>query len=153
VERSVTETAQTIKDSLEVITPYLQSLADKLDTTASYLWAIQIKQAYIQGITALAIPLILALIAFVVFKVGSLIANKLLENETKEVEEYNNEHPNSIYRKAPPKASEYYPAVIIPVGALSILSIVSFFAGFSTVLTCLFNPEYYALQQLINMFK
>ena len=49
----MSEVAQTTKEVIEVVTTALQPLADKLGTTAQYVWGLQVKQAYVEGFIAL----------------------------------------------------------------------------------------------------
>ena len=50
----MSEAAQTTKEVIEVVTTALQPLAEKLGTTAQYIWGLQVKQAYVDGFVALA---------------------------------------------------------------------------------------------------
>ena len=49
----MSEVAQTTKEVIEVVTTALQPLAEKLGTTAQYVWGLQVKQAYVEGFIAL----------------------------------------------------------------------------------------------------
>ena len=40
----MSEVAQTTKEVIEVVTTALQPLADKLGTTAQYVWGLQVKK-------------------------------------------------------------------------------------------------------------
>ena len=124
----MSEVAQTTKEVIEVVAIALQPLADKLGTTAQYVWALQVKQAYVDGFVALASFLLGA-----TMMIGSIgILFKLINRE---------------------KVSDG--EVWLAIG--SIISIIIGFvicaSCFSTILNCFINPEYYALQHLIKLVK
>ena len=49
----MTESVQTTKEIIEVITTALQPLAEKLGTTAQHVWELQVKQTYVDASVAL----------------------------------------------------------------------------------------------------
>jgi hypothetical protein len=125
----MSEVAQTTKEVIEVVTTALQPLAEKLGTTAQYVWGLQVKQAYVDGFVALA-----SFMFGVMMIIGSIgILFKIFNNGE--------------------KASE---AEAWLTGGSLISIIVGFTicaSWFSTILNCFINPEYYALQQLIKLVK
>ena len=126
----MSEVAQTTKEVIEVVTTALQSLAEKLGTTAQYIWGLQVKQAYVVGFVALAGFLFGAIMI-----IGSIwMFYKLFNNNSKEETEVKG---------------------FLFVGSLVSLIIGCIFCAswFSTVLNCFINPEYYALKQLIKLVK
>lgn len=125
----MSEVAQTTKEVIEVVTTALQPLAEKLGTTAQYIWGLQVKQAYVDGFVALAYFLFGAMMI-----VGSIrIFYKLFDNSKKAIEDEG----------------------FLFVGSIVSLFIGFIFCAswFSTILNCFINPEYYALKQLIKLVK
>ncbi len=122
----MSEVAQTTKEVIEVVTTALQPLADKLGTTAQYVWGLQVKQAYVDGLVALS-GLALGIILCVL---SVWLVKHLHKKENIEI-------GNSFL-------------VLSPVFVTGLGFILT---NFSTVLNCFVNPEYYALQQLIKLIK
>ena len=121
------ETTQTVKEVIDVAITTLQPLAEKLNKTADYVWGLQIRQAHIDGVCYLV-----GLIIGIVFIWGAYTAyeqsKQAIDNEDK--------------------------------GSYIVLSVLLFIVGccvcrayLPSVLQCLFNPEYYALTQIINLAK
>ena len=127
----MTETTQTTKEVIEVVTTALQPLAEKLGTTAQYVWGLQVKQAYVDG----SIALVVLLFGIALITVAILWMKKINDNlETQRNTEMD--------------------------GFGVVASVILFIAGFiflyinvPTILNCFINPEYYALQHLINLVK
>ena len=131
----MTETAQTIKDSIEVLTPYLDQLAGKLGTTVDKLWMLQVKQAYIEGWSLLFGDVIFIVIQLLLLKYFSKIYTFM--------DELDNDGVRFIIC-----IIGVIVALIIVFVDLRILCI-----DLSKLLTIFVNPEYYALQQLIYLIK
>ena len=127
----MTETTQTTKEVIEVVTTALQPLAEKLGTTAQYVWGLQVKQAYVDG----SIALVVLLFGIALITVAILWMKKINDNlETQRNTEMD--------------------------GFGVVASVILFIAGFiflctnvPTVLNCFINPEHYALHQLIKLVK
>ena len=122
----MSEVAQTTKEVIEVVTTALQPLAEKLGTTAQYVWGLQVKQAYVDGFVAiggLGLGIGLCILAFT-----------LMHYLTKD-------------GKCDKADSFFISAFIFILGAGFVLM------NFSNTLNCFINPEYYALQQMIKMVK
>ena len=122
----MSEVAQTTKEVIEVVTTALQPLADKLGTTAPYVWGLQVKQAYVDGFVALG-----GLMFGIFLCVLSLLLVKHLRKEE--------------YIDIGDCFLVLFPVFVTGLGFILI--------NFSTVLNCFVNPEYYALQQLIKLVK
>lgn len=132
----MTETAQTIKESLEIISPYLQQIADKLGTTASELWKLLIKQAYVTGITNIISYVAIILAIFGLFKFWVWMC--------KPFDEYS-------------KNYEEYCVLSVIMGFVSVglgmSAIVFLTTSIKETITIFVNPEYWALSQLILLAK
>ena len=115
-----------VKEVAEAVQVILQPLAEKLGTTAQYVWGLQVKQAYVDGSIAL---------------VGLLFGMVIVGL--------------TIFLNWKHKDDEYYDLdlwsviSIIPI----IIGVVCIGITISTVFTAFINPEYYALQQLIKLVK
>ena len=122
----MSEVAQTTKEVIEVVTTSLQPLADKIGTTAQYVWGLQVKQAYVDGFIALG-----GLMFGVFLCVLSLLLVKHLSKEK--------------YMETDDIVIVLSPFFVIGLGFIIMT--------FSTILNCFINPEYYALQQIIKLVK
>lgn len=108
----------------------IRELADKLGTTTEHLWGVLVRQAAIEAYSSIAILVILGVMAGVCFGVAALTWKNLI--------------------KAPNDES-YIPLIFISVGVVTLVGFaMSLLANFSTILSCLFNPEYWALQQILK---
>jgi hypothetical protein len=111
----------------------IRELANKFGTTVEHLWGVMIKQAYISSIVDIIqyIIIILAVIAFI----------KLHKKFLKPAED-----DYSIYEDN----DEWLPALMFAFGfALTIIVVISFLSIGSTI-TGFINPEYWALDHIIN---
>ena len=122
----MTETAQTTKEVIEVVTTALQPLVDKLGTTAQYVWGLQVKQAYVDGFVALG---------WLMFGIFLCVLSLLLVKHLNK-EEYIDIGDIVIF---------LIPVFVTGLGFILI--------NFPTILNCFINPEYYALQQFIKLVK
>ena len=123
----MSEVTKTTKEVIEVVTTALQPLADKLGTTAQYVWGLQVKQAYVDGFVALGglmFGIVLCLLSF-------LLVKHLNKEEYIEIADF----------------------IFFLISCCFATGLGFILVNFSTVLNCLVNPEYYALQQLIKLVK
>ena len=122
----MSEVAQTTKEVIEVVTTALQPLADKLGTTAQYVWGLQVKQAYVDGFIALGC------LMFGIFLcvLSVLLAKHFSKEEHMETDD-----------------------IVIILSPVFVIGLGFILMTFSTVLNCFINPEYYALQQIIKLVK
>jgi amino acid transporter len=108
----------------------IESLAQKLGTTSELLWSVLLKQAKIQAITTL-------------FQIGLIIVFGLIlyHLHIKFLNEYRYEEHDSIG--------------IIMTTALAFFAVLFFAAFFSidSVINGFFNPEYWALDQVLRSIK
>jgi hypothetical protein len=140
----MTETAQTVKDVVDTIMPYLAQAADKLGTTADYLWKLQVKQAYVEGITY-GVQWIVTIVAFwILYK----IFVNLNSQEVKTHDDYGRNYETTKFF-----ACCY---VYVPWGLAAIANgffTVRLITNLKLMLTLLINPEYWALNQVILLLK
>ncbi len=115
-------------------TKLVEQLAQKLGTTAEYLWAVLLKQAPISAATDL-IYLILVII-------GGVLLYKL----HKYLSEEGGEYKNSIY-------CDKEELVVIPMVLVTflwgVIAIVCFFC-IGNIINGFFNPEYWALKEILS---
>lgn len=121
---------------MEKLTELLVTLATKLGTTVEYLWGVLIKQATIEGylnIIYCIIPIILIFLSVLYFKY-------YIKNKEKWEEECDG---NEIYHGAG------VISIFIITFVFLIMSIIIFIP---TAITAFGNPEYWALQNILEQF-
>ena len=127
----MTETTQTTKEVIEVVTTALQPLAEKLGTTAQYVWEMQVKQAYVDGFVALSGLLLGIGLLIVAFRVFKSLYHCRLEDEYDKLEAEK----------------------LICILMFSFVGMIFLFLNFSTTIGCFINPHYHALSSLIKLVK
>lgn len=118
----------------EALSKILNSLADKFGTTVDHLYAIMIKQAFIDGIECLIAWAIMTTVAII-------MGIKFYKGYTNYVK------PEAYYADTYVEKNATF--VIIAL-FLIVGGVVTFFVAGSTAIDCFFNPEYYALHHIIN---
>ena len=122
---TTTETATTIKETIEVISPYLQQIADKLGTTGEYLWKLQVTQAYVDASCIVAFYVLTMVAMYGFYKLF-----RFLLNEKSNIDGF-----------------------LVLCGFILVGMILGCMFKFKTLVTILINPEYYALTNIITMVK
>ena len=118
------------------ITDLLTTLADKLGTTSEYLWGILLRQAPISATVILIQIIFTVLSGIFLWKLHKYFAKETDENY-------------SMYDRS----NGGLEALIIIFSVLTlIIGIVSFFQ-IENVLNGYFNPEYWALDKILNTLK
>lgn len=116
----------------EALANILTKLADKLGTTVGHLYAIMIKQAFIDGIESIFIFTVCTIIFISLY---IKFSNQITKEEAK------NEDTWEIDR------SEIW--IVFKILIIIAWVAISFFS-LLTAIDCFFNPEYYALHQIIK---
>ena len=131
----MTETAQTIKDSLEVIAPYLQNIAEQIGQQGLFVYQLQVKQAYIDGVSILLRGFTALAIAFAAYKIAR--------------------HFNFMERMKSSEEGEWLPLfiIVLGLGVVAAGALVGFMSDVNQMLTCFINPDLVALKALIKMVK
>lgn len=114
----------------------LEKLAEKLGTTVSYLWQVLIKQAQVDAFTTLFQFALIGLFGWLLYR---------LHKKFLFVDE-NDRYSRNIY-------SRYEELVAIPmVVGMCIFIVLTLFAfiGIPDLINGFFNPEYWALQRILN---
>lgn len=109
----------------------LEGLAQQLNTTADMLWACLLKQAHIEGMAWLifyGLSLLVFLICWRVYK------RRKIRYEAEEID-----------------ADSYISANLIMAVVCVVLTIV-IVSTVNSTLSALFNPEYWALQEVLKLF-
>lgn len=118
------------------ITELLEKLAVQLGTTAEYLWSVLIVQARISAITDL-IFLILAIVSgYFLYR-----THRYLSEETEDM--------YSIYER---KEEAVIIPMLVGVSIWLIFFLVMFFS-IGNIINGLFNPEYWALNKILNSIR
>jgi hypothetical protein len=110
----------------------LDALAEKLGTTAQYLWTVLVKQAYIEGIVGTVL--------FVLCAIYLGIGIRLLFK-------WGRQFPDASYNEETILATKM--TVVGVTGAIALITCLVCLTAFMQLL----NPEYYALQQLLGAVK
>ena len=116
---------------MEQITPVLEKMAEKLGVTCEYLWSVLIKQAPLSGIADIVQYVLLGIATWVFVKVSFKVYRKIQENVWDEI--------------------AYIPLYIIGIGILIFWAVA--FLCFPETIWAFFNPEYWALQQILQTIQ
>lgn len=120
----------------ENTTKLLEQLAQKLGTTTEYLWRVLLKQAPISATTTLIQIFLILLFAWGLWKIHKRLMKKKDDGKYSE----------NLYE-------EWEIGAMVPMilGALifSIMLVISLFS-ISDVINGYFNPEYWALKEVLN---
>lgn len=108
----------------EHVAKLIEALATKLGTTAEYLWGVLVKQATIQA--AAEATLLICSVAATVWLIY------LFKKNSKEWEE------------------DTMTFVAVLAIFMTLLSVIMFFFLAPTIITAIFNPEYWALKQVLK---
>jgi len=112
----------------ENTTKIIEQLAQKLGTTSEYLWGVLIKQAPIDAILSLFYLFVIIACMFVMWKI-----HKFMMKEN--------------------KYSEHEDTVFIPISVSLVMLLILFILAFECIKTIIIgflNPEYFALQQILE---
>jgi hypothetical protein len=124
---------------MKEIQPLLEKLAEKLGTTANYLWAVLLKQAPIAAATYFVQVLAMAVAWFFWYRV-----HKHLMKEPP-ADNYN----DSYYEKYDIGAGLPMALIALFLFVLSIILVVNF----QEMVSGFFNPDYWALNKILRSLK
>lgn len=111
----------------------LQDLAEKLGTTTEYLWGIIVAEAKYDVLISSIQMVFMAAIVIVTIKLHLKFSK----------EEKNGE--SMYYRK-----EELLVVPMIFAAITSVIMIIFFLSGFNELVSAIFNPEYWALRQILH---
>lgn len=120
----------------EQTTKLLEQLANKLGTTSEYLWDILIKQGPIDST--------ITLIQFALIIIYGIILYRLHIKFSKETESENSAYSNDEGYIILPMVFGFIVFIVFVIGAF--FEIPSVFCGY-------FNPEYWALREILNSIQ
>ena len=122
----------------EQTTKLITDLASKLGTTTEYLWGVLIKQALYSVITDLAFLIFSVIYGFVLYKVYKWLCEPVDEG--------------GRYTRF----DEHEDNAVMPFAIASIIFIVFLIVNiinFPNIIAGLFNPEYWALHEILKQLK
>ncbi len=119
----------------------IEQLATKLGTTVEFLWGILIKQAFVSACFSLGYVLFVIIYGVIIFKLHLKFSNETVK-ETKYGKDTVCDYDNDSF--IIPMVVFFTIWVGFAIGALC--SIYNVFLGF-------FNPEYWALNEILNTIK
>lgn len=167
----MTETAQTIKDTVETLSPYLDKLADNIGNNGTYVFGLMVKQVYIDGIICIIYGIISIICVFAAYRIdmkGKEIHKKhnqsILESEEYKIaisslstEYYPDGYINSVKKSLGFEFEEQFSrertTMIIVFFSLCIIFLAYFIVNFRYAISCFINPEYQAIIQLLHAIK
>lgn len=119
----------------------LTLLAEKLSTTTEHLWAVLIRQAYIDGWLTIASLIVLTILCVVMLR---FVIRKTTAPGTKD-------------KYGMPLKAEWYEegafAAWTVAGIASTIVILLVIEGLPTAISALINPEYWALKQILAVLQ
>lgn len=123
------------KEIQEKVFEYIDALAAKVGVASEQLFKTLVKQQLIEGITGMAMYLVFLLIAIVFIKVGL----RWFSKRDKNFDVDKDFHPS------------YF--LFISAGVILIIWTLAFALDFKDTLTQVMNPEYHAIQDILDVFK
>lgn len=117
----------------------LEQLANKMGTTSEYLWKILLRQAPIDATITLIQYMVLIIVGIVIYKVHQRLSKPI---KTSEYSTYNSYDESDAY------------GIMMIFGSFGylIIVVVAFFS-IGSVINGYFNPEYWALDQLLSAIR
>jgi hypothetical protein len=120
----------------EKLTALLEKLSVKLGTTTEYLWKVLIMQAKISALQSLFYILSVVIIGIVLFRLHVRFSKVIKDNR------YN----NNTYED-----SDYIGGIMgIVAGIWLVMTICTFCFSISNMIDGFFNPEYWALNEILS---
>ena len=119
---------------MKEIAPLLEKLAEKLGTTSEYLWGILLKQAPIE-----ATIIVGQMLLIVLFGIVLIVLHKRFSSTV---------DGESLY-------SRYEEAIAIPMIVCMVVFVILALSAFYAIPELMygyFNPEYWALQEILKQF-
>lgn len=120
-------------------TKFLEQLAQKLGTTTEYLWKVLLKQAPISATTTLLQMIFVLIFGWILWKVHKRLLKKSSDDRYSE----------NLY-------GEYEIATALPMflGLITFIIMLCISVAYiSDVVNGYFNPEYWALKEVLNSVK
>jgi len=130
-----------MSDLVKELMPYLQKLADKLDSSAQVLWALQMGQVKVSLISYVLQYITWLVMTFIFYKIWIIAYKKC--NGVWEIKTGHYSWEQNYTRL-------WWVTLIF-----SIITLVyfMFLPSIKTIMTLIYNPEFWALQEIIKMVK
>ncbi len=113
--------------------PMLRELAEKMGTTSEYLWTVMIKQAFLSGITLIGVMVVFVIIIPMWVRFAKHVYRLTIIENSKD---------------------RWHEEVMIPIyiisGILGVATIITSIILPIEMATCFFNPEYWALKNILS---
>lgn len=120
---------------MEEMVPLLEQLAAQMNTTVEFLWDVLVRQAQVE-----VAKFIMYLILFILYTIGSVKFIRYGIHKGKEEDGDVDAEIRWLFST-------------VLVGILNIIYLVVLFINVGFVVTALLNPEYWALQQILEFIK
>ena len=117
----------------------IEQLAQKLGTTSEYLWSILLKQAPIEATTLLCQTVFVVIYGIFIWETHKYLSEKV--NNGKYIET---------------RYEEYEEKAVLPMAVAVFIFMICFIACFfcfGNIINGYFNPEYWALEKILNAAK
>lgn len=124
----------------EQTTKLIEQLATKLGTTSEYLWGVLIRQSYISAISTIITDIIIILLGFVLWKVHKYFMKTQRLDSMRDYEKYGDSESTLTI------------LMTVCVFVYSVL-IVVMLCRISDIINGFFNPEYWALNHILESLK
>lgn len=126
---------------MEEITPLLRELAAQMNTTVEFLWGVLVRQAQVYAISYIVDTIIVLVIAYLFASVlnhwrRSNVGFDFMEVPTQDEGKW-----------------ALYLFLSIVLGIITLTGMLAIIFTFNNFLTALLNPEYWALQQILEYIK
>jgi len=121
----------------EQTTKLIEQLAQKLGTTTEYLWTVLLKQAPISAMIDLMYLFIVTIMGIGLYKL-----HKYFTKETGERKE-------SLYEDN----SELVIPVMVVLIVIWVICFIACFFSIGNIISGFFNPEYWALEKVLNIIN
>lgn len=120
----------------------LEKLAEKLGTTSEYLWQILLNQAKYDAITSFIQMAFMAGFIYATIKIHLWLMKELPKPADSD----------RWYSKRTGYDKYEEPAIVgmVLAGITSIILLLFFLSGFNELIAAVFNPEYWALNRILN---
>lgn len=119
----------------------LEKLAEKLGTTTEYIWQILLNQATISAWTNISIFVFLILIGLGLFFLHLFLKNK------RKIDGVMDTYYNSIH------GDMWFSIIGFSSIMWFLITTIFFFCSIDGVINAFVNPEYWAMDKLLNIFK
>jgi len=131
-------------ENMERIEGLIRDLADQLGTTAGHLWEVLIRQSYIDGAGHIMIGVVITVISVFALKYGYKGWLHLYNSHVRTKEE----NGEKTIGQEESEGLLYFLAAVL-IGCTGMATGLMY-SAFHSAATCLINPEYNALKEIIG---